>query len=58
MNGANAVRSWTVSSPQRTYTNAEMAADFGAVPSSLTLRVAQLSAAVGAGPFLERTLNV
>ncbi len=35
-----------------------LATDFGALPNSLTLRVAQFSATVGAGPFLERTLNV
>jgi hypothetical protein len=35
-----------------------MLADFGVLPSALTLRVAQVSAAFGAGTVLERVVNV
>jgi GTA TIM-barrel-like domain/Putative phage tail protein len=58
MNGAAVARSWSTAEPQQNYNDSEIAADFGIPPHSLTLRVAQISAATGAGPFLERTLNV
>jgi GTA TIM-barrel-like domain/Putative phage tail protein len=58
MNGAAVVRGLTPAVPSQFYSDAEMTADFGTVPSTLTLRVAQMSAAVGAGTILERTLNV
>lgn len=58
MNGVNVVRSWSTDIPQQIYGDSDITADFGSQPSTLTLRVAQLSAATGPGPFLERTLNV
>ncbi len=56
--GATVVRSLTVLTPAYTYLDADMIADFGAVQSSLSLRIAQLSASFGAGSALERTLYV
>jgi hypothetical protein len=58
MNGANVMRSWSTATPRQIYSDSNMTVDFGAPPSTLTLRVAQSSAATGPGPFLERTLNV
>jgi hypothetical protein len=58
MNGANIARSWRSMEPHQFYGDALMIADFGAVPSQLTLRVAQVSAAVGTGIFSERTFDV
>jgi hypothetical protein len=58
MNGTAVLRAWTPSTAQQLYTDAQLAADFGTTPNSLTLRVAQVSASYGAGPVLERTLNV
>jgi hypothetical protein len=57
MNGPLVKRSWTTTTPTQSYSNAEMTTDFGSVPSSFTLRVAQVSAVTGRGTFLERTLN-
>ncbi|MDE2383079.1 MAG: glycoside hydrolase/phage tail family protein [Alphaproteobacteria bacterium] len=51
-------RSLATSQPVYLYASADIAADFGAMPASLTLRVAQVSAAYGAGAILERTVNV
>jgi hypothetical protein len=58
LNGPSVVRSFTGNASQAFYSDAEMTADFGAPQSTLTLRVAQLSAVTGAGTSLERTLNV
>jgi hypothetical protein len=58
LNGASLVRRISASTSQVFYSDADMIADFGAPPSTLTLRVAQLSAVTGAGTSLERTLNV
>jgi hypothetical protein len=58
MNGAAVVRSYTVSAPQHLYTPAEILADFGAIPPSITYRVAQVSAAYGTGAFAQRTIYV
>jgi hypothetical protein len=58
MNGANVMRSWSTVEPEQIYSDSDITSDFGMQPSTLTLRVAQLSAATGPGPFLERTLNV
>jgi GTA TIM-barrel-like domain/Putative phage tail protein len=58
MSGAFVQRSWNPTQTQQFYSNAEIAADFGSLPASLFLRVAQISAVTGAGTFLERTLNV
>jgi GTA TIM-barrel-like domain/Putative phage tail protein len=58
VNGATVLRQWSPIQQQQFYSDAEMLADFGSAPNTLTFRVAQVSAAVGNGPFLERTLNV
>jgi hypothetical protein len=47
-----------VSSSFYRYPAADIAADFGAIPSRLTVRICQLSATFGRGAFLERTLDV
>ena len=58
LDGAVLKRSVTITSPNYLYTMANIIADFGTMPASLTLRVAQVSAAYGAGAILERTINV
>ncbi len=58
MNGAAVVRIFNTTVAQQFYSDAEMIADFGLVPATLTLRVAQVSAAFGAGTILERVLHV
>jgi len=58
VNGGTVVRSVSASTPNYLYTTANIIADLGAMPASFTLRVAQVSAAVGAGTLLERTLYV
>jgi hypothetical protein len=58
MNGANMLRSWSTTVPQQVYIDSDITTDFGSQPTTLSLRVAQFSAATGPGPFLERTLNV
>jgi hypothetical protein len=55
--GATLKRTVTLASPTYIYLDADMVANFGAVQSSLTFRIAQISAAFGAGTPLERTLN-
>ena len=40
------------------YSNADFATDFGASPTLITLRVSQVSAALGAGDYLEGNFNV
>ena len=55
LDGTTVVRSVAVSLPAFTYAAAEEIADFGAAQSFLDLRIAQLSASVGAGtPLLAR----
>ncbi len=58
LDGTTLKRSVTITSPSYLYANANIIADFGLMPSTLTLRVAQLSPAYGVGATLERTLNV
>ncbi len=57
-NGATVVRSATPATPQYFYANADILADFGQLPTSLAIRVAQVSATYGAGSFAQGTLNV
>ena len=52
------IRSISATTPTYLYATADIVTDFGAVPLSLTLRVAQISAAFGPGAVLERTINV
>ena len=56
LSGSTLKRSITLSQPGYFYLAADATADFGANPV-ITLRVAQFSSAVGAGPYLERTFN-
>jgi hypothetical protein len=58
MNGAVMLRSFNPVQPQQLYTAAQMTADFGAVPTSLSVKVAQLSTVFGAGTYLEGIVNV
>ncbi|MBG1232231.1 hypothetical protein F8B91_07775 [Aestuariivirga litoralis] len=58
MNGTSVLRSVKLSAPEYFYASADAIADFGSLPASLKLRVAQISASVGAGAILEGTLNV
>ncbi len=54
--GTTVVRTLAAASTEVTYSNAAELADFGAAQSSLTVRVRQLSATVGAGAAAVRTL--
>lgn len=57
MDGASVVRTLTgLSSPTATYTAADQVTDFGSEQSSVTVRVYQLSAAVGRGTAAEETV--
>jgi hypothetical protein len=58
LNGAAVVRTFNATVAQQFYSDAQMIADFGVLPAALTLRVAQVSAAFGAGTVLERVVNV
>ncbi|CAA0088220.1 Uncharacterised protein [Starkeya nomas] len=58
LNGATVVRAFTVSTPALTYEAAQEIADFGAPQGFLDVRIAQLSAAVGAGAALEARLRL
>lgn len=49
MNGTTVVRTLSASSPAATYTAAQQIADFGAVQASISVRIAQLSTAIGRG---------
>jgi hypothetical protein len=57
LNGATVVRSITLATSDYIYSTPNMTADFGAPQTSLTFRVAQVSATTGAGPFTQRTLH-
>ena len=58
LSGAAVVRSMTCTAPSALYSNAEELADFGAPQTSLRVRVAQISGAVGAGFSTECTLTL
>ncbi|MFG1400324.1 baseplate multidomain protein megatron [Xanthobacter sediminis] len=55
LDGAGVVRAFEVSAPEALYAAADEIADFGAAQASLTVRVSQLSATVGAGAAAVRT---
>jgi hypothetical protein len=57
LDGAIVKRAATVATSTFTYTAAQIAADFGTLPTSFTVRVAQVSPVVGAGTFTQRTIN-
>lgn len=50
-------RTLSVSSPTATYTSAQQVADFGSNQATLTLRIYQLSSAVGRGTALSTTIT-
>ncbi|MEM7425181.1 MAG: glycoside hydrolase/phage tail family protein [Pseudomonadota bacterium] len=52
------VRTLSSAVPSVQYADAEITADFGAVPSSLKVRVYQLSATAGRGSYREKVLHV
>ena len=56
--GSTTVRTVEVVSPTYLYTAAEIATDFAIPPASLTVSVAQISAAIGAGTMTQGTFNV
>jgi GTA TIM-barrel-like domain/Putative phage tail protein len=58
LNGTTVVRSITTPQPSYLYSSADILSDFGTIPSSLTYRVAQVSAAYGNGTFAQRTIHV
>jgi hypothetical protein len=58
LSGGSVVRSIACASPQALYAAADELADFGAAQISLHVRVAQISATVGAGHAAEVTLAV
>jgi hypothetical protein len=58
LNGATTVRSATLIAPNYLYSSADITTDFGAVPTNLSLRLAQVSSVYGPGTPLERTINV
>lgn len=47
--GSTVIRTFSVSQPSVTYTAAQQTADFGSLQASVSVRVAQISAAVGRG---------
>jgi hypothetical protein len=49
LSGGSVVRTIATTAPSVTYTAAEQAADFGAAQAAITVRVTQLSEAVGRG---------
>ena len=56
--GGTVLRTITTTSPTATYTNANIAEDFGSIPASLSVSVAQLSATVGRGFARTQTLEI
>ncbi len=59
MNGPTPVRTLIVNQPMATYSDADQQVDFGpSVPTALTFRVAQISAAYGPGTYQEKIFNV
>jgi hypothetical protein len=58
MAGPDVIRAIQTATPSAIYTAAQQTADFGAPPSALTVRVAQLSSAYGAGMRVESTIGL
>jgi hypothetical protein len=56
MNGLTVVRTIAVTSPSATYTAAQQTTDFGSAQAAITVRVFQISAAVGRGYSAEATV--
>lgn len=58
-NGSTTVRTLTTTTTSVTYTNEQQQQDFGAaLPSALSIRVAQISSVYGPGTYQEKTFNV
>ena len=58
LDGPSVKRSLTLDVPSYRYSAANIAADFGTMPATLSLRVAQISTTFGRGANLLRTINV
>ena len=58
LDGPDVVRTLNVPGPSALYPDADEIADFGSTQSSLTVRVAQLSATVGRGFAAQSTLTL
>ena len=58
LDGVGLRRTIETAAPSCRYTAAEIAADFGALPASLSIRIAQVSATYGRGANLVRTIHV
>lgn len=56
MDGTDVVRVISADSPAVTYAAADQSADFGSLPASIVVRVAQLSSTYGAGGRGELTI--
>jgi hypothetical protein len=56
LNGVAVVRTVAAASPTMIYTAAQQTADFGSVQAVVAVRVYQLSATVGRGTSLEKTI--
>lgn len=56
MSGATVVRTITAITPAASYSAAQQTTDFGSAQSSITFRIYQISASVGRGTKLEKTL--
>jgi hypothetical protein len=57
-NGSSVVRTLTATSPTVTYTSANITADFGSLPATLTFAVYQISAAIGRGFQAKTTITL
>ena len=58
MNGGTTLRSWTATTPSLLYPTAQQVADFGSLPTSLTVTITQRSALVGPGNTASFTISV
>ena len=58
MNGASPVRNWQLNVPSVVYSAANQTTDFGAAPSSLTVKITQRSGLIGPGKTLITTVVV
>lgn len=58
LNGSTVVRTLTATTPNIIYTNSEQIADFGAVQTTITFRVYQISGVFGRGTGRSATINL
>ncbi len=58
MNGTSPVRNWQLNVPSVVYSAANQTTDFGAAPSSLTVKITQRSGLIGPGKTLTTTVVV